>query len=232
VSAAIPAQLLRSAPAVSRTGGSARLEPFPARPAHRAGSARQCAGGQVRGSARPPSRQSARAWPDAACLAQHRKLHAETRRGPPDCRFNRLHPCRHNLTGKAGSVQDGDTLTLNGATVRLWGIDAPELAQPCTNALGRRYRCGLEAREKLKAIVGRQDLVRRERDRDRYGRIVASRGVRGEDVGRLRVRAGQAVDYRRHGGGRYARDQRRAKRSRAGIRAGTFTMPSGWGRER
>ena len=141
-------------------------------------------------------------------------------------------PAAGDLVGRADRVHDGDTLTLNGVTVRLWGIDAPELEQQCTNALGRRYRCGIEAREKLRAIVGRQDLVCHERDRDRYGRTVASCEAKGQDVGRLMVQAGHAVNYRQYSGGRYEPDQRRAREERAGIWAGTFTTPSDWRRER
>jgi endonuclease YncB( thermonuclease family) len=31
----------------------------------------------------------------------------------------------------AQTITDGDTIKLNGATWRLWGIDAPELHQTC-----------------------------------------------------------------------------------------------------
>src|SRR5690349_20802189 len=34
------------------------------------------------------------------------------------------------------TVTDGDTLRLDGAPVRLWGVDAPELRQTCASAPG------------------------------------------------------------------------------------------------
>lgn len=41
-------------------------------------------------------------------------------------------------------VVDGDTLTIDGERIRLWGIDAPGTQQQCDLA-GRQYRCGGEA---------------------------------------------------------------------------------------
>ncbi|MEP4770969.1 MAG: thermonuclease family protein [Roseibium sp.] len=39
-------------------------------------------------------------------------------------------------------VVDGDTLVLGDDTIRMQGIDAPELAQTCQNTAGKTYRCG------------------------------------------------------------------------------------------
>jgi endonuclease YncB( thermonuclease family)/Ca2+-binding RTX toxin-like protein len=141
-------------------------------------------------------------------------------------------PSTGDLVGRVGGVHDGDTLTLSGAKVRLWGIDAPELDQQCDDARGRQYRCGIHAREALETMVRNRDITCRQHDRDRYGRVVALCEVEGQDVGRLMVRTGHAVDYRRYSGGRYELDQRRAREERTGIWAGTFTMPSEWRRER
>ena len=35
--------------------------------------------------------------------------------------------------GESVRVVDGDTLRIDGVTYRLWGIDAPESAQPCAD---------------------------------------------------------------------------------------------------
>ena len=72
----------------------------------------------------------------------------------------------------AGSVTDGDTLTVAGPRIRLFGVDAPESKQICV-AGDQRWRCGRSATQALaKRIVGRP-AVCSERDLDRYGRIVA-----------------------------------------------------------
>jgi endonuclease YncB( thermonuclease family) len=42
---------------------------------------------------------------------------------------------------------DGDTLrAANGAEYRLFGVDAPELAQTCTEANGKTWLCGRAAK--------------------------------------------------------------------------------------
>ncbi len=51
------------------------------------------------------------------------------------------------LQGMPGVV-DGDTISLDGRTLRLHGIDAPELGQTCT-VKGHAYDCGLIARAAL-----------------------------------------------------------------------------------
>lgn len=39
-------------------------------------------------------------------------------------------------------VVDGDTLSLGGVKVRLFGMDAPETKQLCTSSSGEEYKCG------------------------------------------------------------------------------------------
>lgn len=86
------------------------------------------------------------------------------------------------IAGMVEYVVDGDTLTVAGETVRLWGIDAPELRQTCTRT-GESYPCGQVARYVLLSFVKGRTITCRERDRDRYRRIVASCQVAGRDLG-------------------------------------------------
>ena len=77
--------------------------------------------------------------------------------------------------------------------VRLYGIDAPELAQPY----------GREAREQLVSLVWRGGIRMEARATDRYGRTVgllypAQRGR--EPINVAMVRSGMAYWYRRYGG--------------------------------
>lgn len=51
-------------------------------------------------------------------------------------------------------VPDGESLTLAvGSTIKLYGIDAPELGQRCWRASGEPYDCGAQAREELRRLT-------------------------------------------------------------------------------
>ena len=95
------------------------------------------------------------------------------------------------------SVIDGDTIEIHGERIRLFGIDAPELAQRCTEG-GRPYPCGFDCSRVLRQrIKGRTvDCIRH--DTDRYGRMVAVCHVEGLDLSRWMVRQGQAIAYRKY----------------------------------
>jgi endonuclease YncB( thermonuclease family) len=56
--------------------------------------------------------------------------------------------CSAELTGRA-SVIDGDTIEIHGTRIRLFGIDAPEAQQACTDAASQPYRCGQQAANAL-----------------------------------------------------------------------------------
>ena len=69
-------------------------------------------------------------------------------------------------------VIDADTIDVGAVRVRLFGIDAPEMGQPCA-ADGRTWDCGAWTRDavrnRFEGTFARCD----ERDIDRYGRVVA-----------------------------------------------------------
>jgi endonuclease YncB( thermonuclease family) len=107
-------------------------------------------------------------------------------------------PALADLSGRVASVHDGDTLTLSGSKVRIWGIDAPELKQKCGGSA-----CGVVARDALQELVKGRVVTCVQKDRDRYQRVVSSCQVSGADLGEQMVRSGNALDYRRYSLGRY-----------------------------
>jgi endonuclease YncB( thermonuclease family) len=146
------------------------------------------------------------------------------------------------LVGRA-VVTDGDTVIVAGRTVRLQGIDAPEISQPCARADGSTWWCGAAAGRDLDRIIaGRQ--LRCEIDArdpgDRYGRVLAICFAGGADIGREMLARGQAVAYRRYldyrgGAARahkadYLAAEAGARARGAGVWQGDFTLPEEWRR--
>lgn len=127
------------------------------------------------------------------------------------------------------SVIDGDTIEVHGQRIRLWGIDAPEGRQRCfTN--GKPWRCGTDAANAVAGFIGARTVTCTQRDRDRYGRVVAVCDVGGQDVGAWLVHNGWALDYARYSGGAYSREEDEAERERRGIWQGEFEPPWEWRR--
>lgn len=121
-------------------------------------------------------------------------------------------------------VVDGDTIAYGERRVRLKGIDAPELAQLCERG-SESYRCGLDARQALAALVGAGLVTCRLDGRDRYGRDLGRCEAGGRDLGAELVIRGLAVAY-----GGYAREEDEARRRRLGVWAGRFERPAEWRR--
>ena len=129
-------------------------------------------------------------------------------------------PALADVSGRVSRVHDGDTFTLAGQKVRIWGIDAPELKQQCGGVA-----CGTAARDALQQLVRSRTVVCVQVDRDRYKRIVASCRAAGRDLGEAMVRSGNALDYRRYSRGRYRDAERAAQARRVGMWSGEFEKP-------
>jgi endonuclease YncB( thermonuclease family) len=124
-------------------------------------------------------------------------------------------------------VVDGDTLALAGRRIRLFGIDAPESAQSCTNASGR-YACGQRATEALVALIGEHAVTCVTVGRDRYQRDIARcRRDDGLDLNGEMVLEGWAIAYRRFALD-YVAQEDTAHAAGRGIWAGAFDPPEVW----
>ena len=104
---------------------------------------------------------------------------------PPETR--RRETIQADVAGRA-RVIDGDTIEVSSARIRLFGIDAPESAQRCL--AGTRWPCGEQATRALSGRIDGRSVACEERDRDRYGRIVAVCRYGGQDVNAWLVREG------------------------------------------
>lgn len=100
-----------------------------------------------------------------------------------------------DLTCRVSGIIDGDTWRCaDGTRVRLWGVNAPERHEPG----------GPEATRALSALIAGKTL-RCATKGTNWGRVVARCYVDGQDVARVMVRRGHAVDWPKFSKGEYAR---------------------------
>ena len=133
-----------------------------------------------------------------------------------------------SMLSRPARVIDGDTIDVGAVRVRLHGVDAPESRQSCL-AGERRWPCGEQATRALAGRIGGRTVSCEERDRDRYGRVVAVCHAAGEDLNAWMVRQGWALAYRKYSRA-YVADESAAKAARRGIWRGRFVAPWDWRR--
>ncbi|MCC3305667.1 thermonuclease family protein [Sneathiella sp. HT1-7] len=148
----------------------------------------------------------------------------------PDMPSTQNHSSYTGVLNGPAHVVDGDTIRLAGERIRLNGIDAPESDQTCFNDQTESYACGTEAGAYLKSLVGSQSLRCKGKERDRYGRLIATCYLKDRDLNAEMVRAGWAVAYRRFST-KYAPDETAAKTAGLGLWQGSFRMPWAWRRD-
>lgn len=94
-------------------------------------------------------------------------------------------------------VIDGDTLALGAVKIRLHGIDAPEMAQICTDMHGAEWTCGEWSKAALERLAsGSVTCV--QQDVDRYGRIVGICFGQDGDLNAAMVAKGAAFAYAKY----------------------------------
>jgi endonuclease YncB( thermonuclease family) len=119
---------------------------------------------------------------------------------------------RHVAPG--ATIIDGDTLALGGQRIRLHGIDAPESSQTCADG----WAAGRLAATRLLALTSGQNVDCQAKDRDRYGRVVATCRVAGQDLGAILVSEGLAWAFTRYSND-YVSQQHKARAERRGVHA-------------
>ncbi|MEM0987980.1 MAG: thermonuclease family protein [Pseudomonadota bacterium] len=127
------------------------------------------------------------------------------------------------VSGPARLV-DGDTLIIEGRTVRLHGIDAPETRQTCWDDRGRDYRCGVAALDGLRDLVGNALVTCRGTERDRHDRLIAVCRAGSTDLNSRMVAMGLAIAYRRFSND-YLAEEVSARNASLGLWGGTFEPP-------
>lgn len=146
------------------------------------------------------------------------KDHIPTGRPSPQ---NPSAPLPEKISG-AGRPIDGDSLRVGRDEVRLKGIDAPEGRQSCTRN-GVAWACGEDSRKQLVQIIGKDVVVCRVADRDRFNRYLSFCTAGGRDLNAGMVASGLAVAF-----GGYVREEGEAKARKRGLWSGEFQRPRDW----
>ena len=137
-----------------------------------------------------------------------------------------------SIYGKA-IIIDGDTIKINDETIRFGGIDAPE-----SFYRGKKQVCYLNEKKVFCGELSKQKLKKKissnivsciiEKNKDRYGRIVAECFINEESLSSFMVRNGYAFDYVRYSNKKYAQDQEYAKVNKLGMWNMKFEYPWEW----
>ncbi len=130
-------------------------------------------------------------------------------------------------------VIDGDGLEVDGRSLRLYGLDAPEIGQECIGGAGApvtgAFDCGRWARDALVARIGGASVACTQIDLDRYDRPVVRCDLGGADLNAALVREGYALAYRRYSGD-YIAAEEAARAARAGLWSTTMQSPEDYRR--
>ena len=167
-----------------------------------------------------PGRRIIAQWTRHVCKVQKHIREFSRKDAPPLSIILRADDVSKYLT-----VSDGDGFLIAGLRIRLFGMDAPEIDQPCTKADGKEWPCGEKVRWRLFEILSGNEIEVRVVNVDRYGRLLAVCYVNGEDAGGIMVREGLAVCY---GSKRYRKEEAEAVKHRHGIWAGAYQTPASW----
>jgi endonuclease YncB( thermonuclease family) len=135
---------------------------------------------------------------------------------------------------EAEDIYDGDTFQMGEVSLRLWGVDAPELHQECRSVTD----CGLQARAHLVALTSdallqcdQKQSMRSHRLVESFGRPLVRCWVRRSgqapfDLAAQMIRDGYAVQYRADTSFGYS--QAEAEGRSQGLMRGCMLRPDFW----
>ncbi|WP_417269918.1 thermonuclease family protein [Celeribacter sp.] len=108
------------------------------------------------------------------------------------------------IEGRVTKVRDVDTIVVSGTSVRLNGLDGPEVST----------RAGKDAAVFMRRLVGGKTLICELNGDRTYDRWVGVCFLGGQDIAAIAVSQGYALDCARYSGGRYRKFETPAAKSK------------------
>ena len=128
------------------------------------------------------------------------------------------------IVAGAASVIDGDTITIGENVVRLFDVDAPELAQSCDGGPSRLRPCGVYVADALAERVAGREVRCAVLKVDQYDRKVARCEIEGEILSQWLVASGLAMVFRRYSD-RFTEEEEAARSAGTGLWQTDFEPP-------
>ena len=125
------------------------------------------------------------------------------------------------------SVISGDTLKIGNHYFVIYGIDAPEISQTCSDASGRAYNCGRQAISWLRDWVLDSPLTCKVMKQSAKGNMIGTCSFGPYDIGAAIVNAGWALANTKQTT-IYLPYEKQAKEERRGLWQGKFYKPEDW----
>lgn len=128
------------------------------------------------------------------------------------------------IAGVVSKVQDADSITVLNTSIRLQGIDAPELGQDCLDHSGQAYPCGKYAAGLLRDMILGKSIRCEVTGMDAYDRTLAVCYRGGVNLNKYLVAKGWAVAYEKYDT-QFVSTQRMARLNKKGLWQGDFVRP-------
>jgi endonuclease YncB( thermonuclease family) len=130
------------------------------------------------------------------------------------------------ISGRAIAIT-GDLMRVDGALVRISGVEAPESRQPCYRANGRRWNCTSAAKSNLARVVRGRRVICTPSGENTGGYVIAQCSIGEADLATELVRSGSVFavsSYFSSLGG----EEDAARKAKKGIWQGEIQRPQEW----
>lgn len=138
-----------------------------------------------------------------------------------------FNPMNYPAIEGISKVVKGDTVTLAGRVVKLFGVASPDILQTCADVQGRGYRCGQQAISWLSGWLGNNSLKCHILGEDDRGVLTGVCMLGQYDIGAAIINSGWAVADTRQTQ-IYTAYQNQASKNKRGLWQGKFYMPWDW----